>query len=111
MNKLQNMLILYLAALLCVAQPTLAQAEQPIQQTLITNANIQAFALLYGRSGQNGDSRLGYVADGVPKVQKAAHEVLRTGSRQIKVMAGADYRVTTIPSIPRNTPWKKCEQT
>lgn len=30
----------------------------------------------------------GYVADGVPEVQKAAREVLRTGAAQIKVMAG-----------------------
>jgi imidazolonepropionase-like amidohydrolase len=30
----------------------------------------------------------GFVADGVPEVQKAAREVLRTGSTQIKVMAG-----------------------
>jgi len=30
----------------------------------------------------------GYVADGVPEVQKAAREVLRTGATQIKVMAG-----------------------
>ena len=30
----------------------------------------------------------GYVADGVPEVQKAAREVLRTGASQIKVMAG-----------------------
>ena len=29
-----------------------------------------------------------YVADGVPEVQKAAREVLRTGATQIKVMAG-----------------------
>ena len=30
----------------------------------------------------------GYVADGVPEVQKAAREVLRTGATQLKVMAG-----------------------
>jgi imidazolonepropionase-like amidohydrolase len=30
----------------------------------------------------------GFVADGVPEVQKAAREVLRTGATQIKVMAG-----------------------
>lgn len=30
----------------------------------------------------------GYVADGVPEVQKAAREVLRTGASQLKVMAG-----------------------
>ena len=30
----------------------------------------------------------GFVADGVPEVQKAAREVLRTGASQIKVMAG-----------------------
>ncbi len=30
----------------------------------------------------------GYVADGVPEVQKATREVLRTGAAQIKVMAG-----------------------
>jgi imidazolonepropionase-like amidohydrolase len=30
----------------------------------------------------------GFVADGVPEVQKAAREVLRTGSSQLKVMAG-----------------------
>jgi imidazolonepropionase-like amidohydrolase len=30
----------------------------------------------------------GFVADGVPEVQKAAREVLRTGAAQIKVMAG-----------------------
>jgi imidazolonepropionase-like amidohydrolase len=30
----------------------------------------------------------GYVADGVPEVQKAAREVLRRGATQIKVMAG-----------------------
>ncbi len=30
----------------------------------------------------------GYVADGVPEVQKAAREVLRSGATQIKVMAG-----------------------
>ena len=28
------------------------------------------------------------MADGVPEVQKAAREVLRTGASQIKVMAG-----------------------
>jgi len=30
----------------------------------------------------------GYIADGVPEVQKAAREVLRSGATQIKVMAG-----------------------
>ncbi len=30
----------------------------------------------------------GFVADGVPEVQKAAREVLRTGATQIKIMAG-----------------------
>ena len=30
----------------------------------------------------------GFVADGVPEVQKAAREVLRTGATQLKVMAG-----------------------
>jgi imidazolonepropionase-like amidohydrolase len=30
----------------------------------------------------------GFVADGVPEVQKAAREVLRTGASQLKVMAG-----------------------
>ena len=30
----------------------------------------------------------GFVADGVPEVQKAAREVLRTGSTQLKIMAG-----------------------
>jgi imidazolonepropionase-like amidohydrolase len=30
----------------------------------------------------------GFVADGVPEVQKAAREILRTGASQIKVMAG-----------------------
>ena len=30
----------------------------------------------------------GFVADGVPEVQKAAREALRTGSTQLKLMAG-----------------------